>query len=299
MNVALAGLTAREETAMVMLIGKALPDFQCDTVLPGREVPLPLADLYVIDLAGRGLARWTPAAQDRLLQSLNGAPAVLVAPAFDETWMALEASRLTNQPLIMLHKPYGVDDMRTALLKAAPRPPHRVAPVAPPVSAKVLQMPAAPMAATVRAATAPAMTPPVSSALLDRPEVTLSVAAPVDIVPLCLADFQARVGALPTSEPKLFLCKLAEALALQQPFEVRVSFVNRLIINPGAQWAASNTALPLLQDVCQRDERALSISIDAVDRRDAEARAQRLDMPLQPLDAFLGTLMHFQLHRPR
>jgi hypothetical protein len=299
MNVALAGLTAREEMAMVMLIGKTLPDFQCDTVLPGREVPLPLADLYVLDLAGRGLARWTQEAQDRLLQSLNGAPAVLVAPAFDESWVALEASRMTSQSLILLHKPYGIDDMRTALLKAAPRKPRRVAPVAPPVSARVLQVPAAPVAATVRAVAAPVMIPPVFSAPVARPEVPLPVAAPVEIAPLSIADFQARVGELPTSEPKLFLCKLAEALALQQPFEVRVSFVNRLIINPDAQWAASNTALPLLQDVCQRDERALSISIDTVDRRDAEARAQRMDMPIQPLDALLGTLVHFRLNKQR
>ncbi|MBP6717460.1 MAG: hypothetical protein KA173_01175 [Rhodoferax sp.] len=294
MNVALAGLTAREETAMVMLIGKTLPDFQCDTVLPGREVPLPLADLYVLDLAGRGLARWSLEAQDHLLQSLNGAPAVLVAPAFDETWTALEASRMTSQSLIILHKPYGIDDMRAALLKTAPRKPRRAAPAAPPA-------PAAPVAVAVavRTVAAPKMTAPVFSAPVVRPEVPLPVAAPVEIAPLSLADFQARVGALPTSEPKLFLCKLAEALALQQPFEVRVSLVNRLIVNPDAQWAASNTALPLLQDLCQRDERAAGVSIDAVDRRDAEARAQRMDMPLQPLDAFLGTLVHFRLNRQR
>ena len=299
MNVALAGLTAREETALVMLIGKTLPDFQCDTVLPGREVPLPLADLYVLDLAGRGLARWTPEAQDRLLQSLNGAPAVLVAPAFDETWVALEASRLTNQSLILLHKPYGINNMRSALLKAAPRAPRRTAPVAAPVSAKVLQVPATPAAATVQAVAAAKIAPPVSSAPLAHPNGPLPIAAAVEITPLSPTDFQARVGTLPSSEPKLFLCKLAEALALQQPFEVRVSFVNRLIINPDAQWAASNTALPLLQDLCQRDERVPSLSIDAVDLRDAEARAQRMDMPVQPLDIFLGTLMHFRLNQQR
>lgn len=296
MNVALAGLTAREEMAMVMLIGKTLPDFQCDTVLPGREVPLPLADLYVLDLAGRGLARWSLEAQDHLLQSLNGAPAVLVAPAFDETWTALEASRMTSQSLIILHKPYGIDDMRAALLKTAPRKPRRAAPAAPPAPAAPV---AVAVAVAVRTVAAPKMTAPVFSAPVVRPEVPLPVAAPVEIAPLSLADFQARVGALPTSEPKLFLCKLAEALALQQPFEVRVSLVNRLIVNPDAQWAASNTALPLLQDLCQRDERAAGVSIDAVDRRDAEARAQRMDMPLQPLDAFLGTLVHFRLNRQR
>ena len=40
MNVALAGLTAREETALMMLVGKTLPDFQCNAVPVGRKVPL-------------------------------------------------------------------------------------------------------------------------------------------------------------------------------------------------------------------------------------------------------------------
>lgn len=295
MNVALAGLTAREETAMVMLISKTLPDFQCDTVPPGREVALPLADLYVLDLSGRGLARWTPEAQVRLFESLNGAPAVLVAPAFDETWVALEASPRTNQSLILLHKPYGIDDMRAALLKAAPQKPRHAAPAAaPPVSAPVLQVPTARVAATVRAVAATLRPASVFSKPVVRPEVALPVTAPVEIAPLSIADFQTRVDALPTSEPKLFLSKLAEAFALRQPFEVRVSFVNRLIVNPDAHWAASNTALPLLRNLCQHDGHAVGISIDKVAHQDAEARAQRLDMRMQPLDTFLGTLLHLR-----
>ena len=286
MNVVLAGLTAREETALMMLVGKTLPGFECGAVPVGRKVPLPPADLYVLDLAGRGLARWTQEAQESLLQSLNGAPAVLVAPAFDETWLALDASGMKSQSLVMLRKPYGIEDMRAALLKTAPVIPVipvRAAPVVPRMLARV-RAPAAPAAPAVRFITAP-------MAIAEAPPP----AAIVEIAPLSVAEFQTRLGALPASEPKLFLHKLADALALRQPFEVRVTFLNRLIFSPEAQWAASNTALSVLQGLCQSDDLAADMSIDTLDGMDALARAQRLDMPIQSLDSFLGTLMHQRL----
>ncbi len=283
MNVVLAGLTAREETALMMLVGKTLPGFECGAVPAGRQVPLPPANLYVLDLAGRGLARWTQEAQESLLQSLNGAPAVLVAPAFDETWLALDASGMKSQSLVMLRKPYGIEDMRAALLKTAPVTPVRAAPVVPRMLARV-RAPAAPAAPVVRFITAPV-------AIAEAPPP----AAIVEIAPLSVAEFQTRLGALPASEPKLFLHKLADALALRQPFEVRVTFLNRLIFSPEAQWAASNTALSVLQGLCQSDDLAADMSIDTLDGMDALARAQRLDMPIQSLDSFLGTLMHQRL----
>ena len=286
MNVVLAGLTAREETALMMLVGKTLPGFECGAVSAGRQVPLPPANLYVLDLAGRGLARWTQEAQESLLQSLNGAPAVLVAPAFDETWLALDASGMKSQSLVMLRKPYGIEDMRAALLKTAPVIPVipvRAAPVVPRMLARV-RAPAAPAAPAVRFITAPV-------AIAEAPPP----AAIVEIAPLSVAEFQTRLGALPASEPKLFLHKLADALALRQPFEVRVTFLNRLIFSPEAQWAASNTALSVLQGLCQSDDLAADMSIDTLDGTDALARAQRLDMSVQPLDSFLGTLMHQRL----
>ena len=290
MNVVLAGLTAREETALMMLVGKTLPNFECGAVPVGHQVPLPPANLYVLDLAGRGLARWTQEAQESLLQSLNGAPAVLVAPAFDETWLALDASGMKSQSLVMLHKPYGIEDMRAALLKTAPVIPVRAAPVVPRMLARV-RAPAAPVAPAVRFITAPVAIAEAPAPIAEAPPP----AAIVEIAPLSVAEFQTRLGALPASEPKLFLHKLADALALRQPFEVRVTFLNRLIFSPEAQWAASNTALSVLQGLCQSDDLAADMSIDTLDGMDALARAQRLDMSVQPLDSFLGTLMHQRL----
>ena len=290
MNVVLAGLTAREETALMMLVGKTLPGFECGAVPAGRQVPLPPANLYVLDLAGRGRARGTQEAQESLLQSLNGAPAVLVAPAFDETWLALDASGMKSQSLVMLRKPYGIEDMRAALLKTAPVTPVRAAPVVPRMLARV-RAPAAPVAPAVRFITAPVAIAEAPAPIAEAPPP----AAIVEIAPLSVAEFQTRLGALPASEPKLFLHKLADALALRQPFEVRVTFLNRLIFSPEAQWAASNTALSVLQGLCQSDDLAADMSIDTLDGMDALARAQRLDMPIQSLDSFLGTLMHQRL----
>ncbi len=92
----------------------------------------------------------------------------------------------------------------------------------------------------------------------------------------------------------LFLRRLAESLAQQHPFELRISFVNRMIFHPGEQWAASNTPAPVLEQLCKDDELASSIEIDAIDAiagRDARARAARLDIPEQPLQALMWKLV--------
>ena len=60
-----------------------------------------------------------------------------------------------------------------------------------------------------------------------------------------------------------------------------------MIFHPGEQWAASNAPAPVLVQLCQDDELASSIEIDAIDGQDAQARAARLDIPAQPLQALL------------
>lgn len=284
MNIALAGLTAREEVALGMLVGKSLPGWQCLPATGGPKAPLPPADLYVVDLAGRGMARWTDVVQGELLKALGGAPAVLVAPAFDQTWSALDASLRQSQPLVLLHKPYGVEAMRAALQQAAA---GRADPAR--ATASRTMKPAAPdraRAAEARPASLPATAErqPLAAPALMEGKLTSS-------------DFQASMGALP-GKP-LFLRRLAESLARQHPFELRISFVNRMIFHPGEQWAASNTPAPVLEHLCQDDELASSIEIDAIDGQDAQARAARLDIPAQPLQALLWELAnHLPSQKP-
>ena len=290
MNVALAGLTAREEVALGMLVGKSLPGWQCLPSTNGPRAPLPPADLYVVDLAGRGMARWTEASQAELLKALGGVPAVLVAPAFDQTWSALDAHRSQSQPLVLLHKPYGVEAMRAALQQAAA---GRAAP-----ARSTAMKPAAPdRARTAQARPAlrpslpvePAQTLPTGAMSLPATGKSPPLAAPALVEgKLAFSEFQARITALPGMP--LFLRRLAESLAQQHPFELRISFVNRMIFHPGEQWAASNTPAPVLAQLCQDDELASSIEIDAIDGQDARARAARLDIPAQPLQALLWKL---------
>lgn len=263
MNVALAGLMAREAVALDMLVGKSLPGWQCNCVPAGRGVSLPPADLYVVDLAGWGLARWSEAAEHKLFEAINGAPAVLVAPAFDQTWSAPDARRLQSQSLVLLHKPYGVDDMRAALKQAAAGRALQVAP-APPAE-------------------------PVAPVIVSR--VPAPAAPVVEIGEMTASAFQDRLGAFPDPVPQLFLRQLADALAQGRPFEIRVTFLHRLIVDPRERWVACNTPASELQGLCQDDARASATEIDPLDARDAKARALRLDMPMQPLESFLWQLM--------
>lgn len=287
MNMALAGLTAREEVAMGMLVGKSLPGWQCSAVPAGPEVSLPPADLYVVDLAGRGLARWTEAAQSELFKALDGAPAVLIVPAFDQTWSALDAERIKSQPLVLLHKPYGTEDMRAALKQAAAGHATRRAPAA------LLVAPPAPVRMRIPA--------PLVPSVIASPLIAAKASLPIAAMALekdggmTANEFQARLSALPESEPQLFLRKLAEALALRHPFEVRVSFVNRLIFDPADQWVASNTPMSALERLCQSDALASAIEIDAIDDKGAMGRAQRLGISMQPLEPFLWDLAQGRL----
>jgi len=293
MNIAQVGLTAREEVPLGMLVGKTLPGWQCLPAMGGPKAPLPSADLYVVDLAGRGMARWTDAAQGELLNFLGGMPAVLVAPAFDQTWSALDAPLRKSQLLVLLHKPYGVEAMRDALQEAAAGRAVK------PSTALRAMKPAAPDSARapeVRAVArsllpvAPAQTlPPATALLVPAPMPTVAAPALVERTLAC-SEFQAQMG--PLSGKPLFLRRLAESLAQQHPFELRISFVNRMIFHPGEQWAASNTPAPALAQLCQDEELAFSVEIDPIDSQDARARAARLDIPAEPLEALLWTLAH-------
>ncbi len=301
MNIALAGLTAREEVALGMLVGKALPGWQCLPPTDGPKAPLPSADLYVVDLAGRGMVRWTEEAQRGLLDSLRGAPAVLVAAAFDETWSALDAHPIQGQPLVLLHKPYGVEAMRAALQKAAAGRPVPAPSIA--LEAKKLTAPGTSRLSEARRVLRPSLVTgaarisppgrarPVSSVRPAKAEPPLVEST------LTCSEFQAQMA--PLSGQPLFLRRLAESLAQQQPFELRISFVNRMIFHPAEQWAASNTPAPVLQQLCGDEALALGVEIDPVNTQDALVRAARLGISAQPLQVLLWKLAHdFAVSKP-
>ena len=278
----LAGLPPREEVAMGMLVGKTLPGWRCSAVAAGRDVPLPPSDLYVVDLAGRGLARWTEAAQSELLKALGGAPAVLVVPAFDQSWLGFDKSQTGNQRLVLLHKPYGMQDMQAALKRAAPT---RAAPVALPVKPPASAQRRAPIEQAARIPAAPAL---VTSPSLPKPAAAREAGGTMTI-----DQFQPWLGALPDAESPLLLRKLGAALALRQAFEVRLSVVTRLICDPVDQWVASNAQASALAQLCQSDALAAAVEMDAVGGHALE-RVQRLGLSREPLDAFLWRLVQIR-----
>lgn len=291
----LAGLPQREAVAMEMLVDKALPGWRCSAVAAGRRVPLPMSDLFVVDLAGRGLARWTQEVQSELLTALNGTPAVLVMPAFDQSWLSFDRQQAGSQTLVLLHKPYGMQDMQLALKRAAPPPTARPAlaqkppvPAPAPVPVPVKQqVPAAPM---VRAPVAPVglvtpATPTTPTSLLIP-----SPAAPAEPVGSMTVDqFQAWLGTLTDADSSLLWRKVGTALVRRQPFEVRLSVVTRWICDPVGQWVASNMPASVLAQLCQSDALAASIDMDAIDG-DALERVQRLGLSSEPLGPFLWRL---------
>ncbi len=293
----LAGLTPREEIAMGMLVGKTLPGWQCNAVAAGRNAPLPPSDLYVVDLAGSGWARWTQAAQSELLKALGGVPAVLVVPAFDQSWLAFDERQADKQPLVFLHKPYGTEEMQAALQGAAQAQARRAASVTVPVPVPVpvpVKLPLKPPASAQesgpveQAAYVLSALPVVTSPSIPEPAAALEAGGT-----MTTEQFQAWLDALPPTESPLFLRKLGTMLALHQAFEVRLSVVNRLICDPADQWAASNAPASTLVRLSHSDALAVAIEMDVIDG-DALRRAQRLDLSSEPLGPFLWRLVQSQ-----
>lgn len=62
-----------------------------------------------------GLRHGSEQALATLLDMLCGAPAVLLLPAHESSWAALDIPAQHRPQLVWLHKPYSTDGMRQAL----------------------------------------------------------------------------------------------------------------------------------------------------------------------------------------
>jgi hypothetical protein len=292
MNVALAGLPAREEAALGIFLGRTMTGWRCQGTPVRKGGKLPPADLYVLDLAGVGLARWSEAAEAELLDLLGDGAAVLLTPAFDRSWAEMDMRRAGGRTLVLLSKPCGTEAMRQALEKLAARQP-----------ALVPEAPAAVVAPQATRPPGPAGAAPavfVSSAIgtvaISRPVAAVAaVSTDDDANEMTVAELQARLDALPQSGGHVLLRKLAQALALGQAFEVRFTVQNSLIVDPQEGWAASNTPVAVMERVCRSDALASVVAVRALEEEVAIERAQRLGMPVRSLDALLWQLAHATL----
>jgi hypothetical protein len=108
---------------------------------------------------------------------------------------------------------------------------------------------------------------------------------------LSVQEFQARLAALPEVTGYLFLRQLSAMLTENDPFEVRFTVLNSLIVHPAGEWIATNTPMPVIKRICQSNALASAVSVRKIDASQAEQRVQRLGMPPQELDAFLHDLV--------
>lgn len=262
MNVVVTGLAPHNEAALGIFLSSSKPGWRWQSAPAGPGVTLPPADIYVADMVSLGLARWSQQGQTELVRMLGVSPAVLLLPSSDRTWAAADAD-VPRRSLVWLPKPYGTPEMKSALEKAATY-----------VGQTVAQLKPEPTLASASA------------------QVPVPVPVPVDQAPgLSTQEFQARLAALSDGQAYVFLRQLSASLAEHQPFEVRFTVLNSLIVHPAGEWIATNTPMAVIKRICQSSALASAVSVRHIDGSQAEQRVQRLGMPPLALDAFLHDLV--------
>lgn len=288
MKLVVVGLSPREEAVFGFFLGRTMPTWTWQSVPGGRGAVLPPSDLVVADLVSLGLAQWSGEAESDLIRLLQGTPAVLLVSTHERTWSAT-ADLAVQHSLVWLSKPYGTKDMQAALEKAAAaaQAARLVAPVP-----------------TVRA-TVPRPVPAVASPLPRVVALPAAVTVPHEVAPaappempgLTAGQLQARLLALPDGTSHVFLRQLSTMLSQSQPFEVRFTVQNSLIVHPDDGWVATNTPMTVIGRVCQSDALASAVDFRAIESAQAEERLERLGMPPAELDTFLWELVSATLDK--
>jgi len=281
MKLVVSKLSPREEVAFGAFLRRHFASWQCELLPEQRPALLPPADLYVLDLAPMGFRHGSEQALATLLDMLHGKPAVLLLPAHEGSWSALDIPAENQPQLLWLHKPYSTDDMRKALDQAAAcAPPAEQAPQAvqtPAPAAVVVAIPPAPMAPPAPVAKS---TSPVPGAA-EAPEQGLTI-----------AELQARLAALPQPAQGAFLSTLAQWLASGEPFEARFTLQHMLLVHPQDGWVAFNTPLAVIDRVCNSNAMASAVALQHIGATEAETLVQRMRLTLQELEPFLLRLFN-------
>ena len=283
MKLVVSKLSPREEVAFGAFLRRHFASWQCELLPEQRPSQLPLADLYVLDLAPMGFRHGSEQALAALLDMLHGKPAVLLLPAHEGSWSALDIPAEHRPQLLWLHKPYSTDDMRKALDQAAASaPPAEQAPQAVPTPAT------APAAVVVAIPPAP-MAPPMPAPKSTSPAPG---AAEVPEQGLTIAELQTRLAALPQPAQGAFLSTLAQWLASGEPFEARFTLQHMLLVHPQDGWVAFNTPLAVIDRVCGSNAMASAVALRHIGATEAETLVQRMRLTLQELEPFLLRLFN-------
>lgn len=259
MIAALAGLPARDAAALKIFLGMAFKGCAVveATVAPG--LALPRADVCIVDLAGLGLANWSPKAEADLLLCLGGQHALLLGAAGNATWQdkVHATGRHGAQRLAYLAKPYGRDAMREALDSLC------LGGTAEPVP------PAAPAS---------------SSAPAPAPE---QAAQPL---PSLFASLQAVRTLFPELQRHALLGKLLDLLATAQAQELRLTLHQTLIVHPRQGWVAHNTSPEVLARLARHGQSAIGMNARALDSEDDIRRRLAHMTTRENLDTFFWRL---------
>ena len=279
MTISLVGLSAREDAALTIFTGMSLKGSTCKTVAFRPGLALPPADLYIIDLAGVGLAQWSVKAEADLLTLLGGSHALLLNFPSNNSW-ANKGQGRGRQMLACLSKPYSSEHMRVALARFG------AGGTAPAAVAHAFVCAAVPVPAFVStAALAPVFTvapaSPVAAARL-----ATAVAAPL---PLC-HSLQALRTLFPELAQHLLLARLLDMVATQQPQELRLTLHHSIVVHPAQGWVSHNAAPGMLERFAQDSSAATMMSVRTLDASQAQLRSGLMGSPRTSLDTFLWLL---------
>jgi len=226
------------------------------------------AGIWLVDLGGMGWAKGDADNQAKLLAVIASQPAVLLISANNQTWSNLK----TKAPLshcAWLTKPYSAERLRevlTGFVQGAQTPSQ------PPPQDKGRSSAALPTSVGQ-----PEKNTRPNPALASS-EASLSADA-------LAAELQS------VAKDKFpLLRRLSSALARQQPFELRFTVQNSLIVHPVNQWVSSNTPIEVIARVCQSNALSSSVMLREIDTAEAEERTLRLGMKLIDLEVFLFDL---------
>jgi len=281
MTISLVGLSVREDAALTIFIGMSLKNSTCKTVAFRPGLALPPADLYIIDLAGVGLAQWSVKAEADLLTLLGGSHALLLNFPNNISWVGKGHHCSGRQMLACLSKPYSSEKMRGALARFGAGGAASAA-VGP--SLVCVAVPAPAFVSTVAFA-------PVFSVAPTLPVAVARLATAVAPPPLLLRhSLQALRTLFPELEQHLLLARLLDMVATQQPQELRLTLHHSIIVHPAQGWVSHNAAPGMLERFAQDRSAATMMSVRTLDCGQAQLRAGLMGAPRASLDTFLWLL---------
>lgn len=267
MKIALVGMAPRETAALTIFMGVAMKGWSCQPVAVRPGVALPIADLYVIDLAGVGLGQWSVKAEGDLLNLLAGRHALLLVAANNKTWR----DRLPGnerQKRVCLDKPYNTLALREALARCTPE----AASGAPaPVRA------AGP--ASVRSGLAPRPVKP--------PAPLVSAARSVAPGTSTHDSMRALRLLFPALNDHLLLNTLLRLVALDSPQELRLSVHHAIVMHPAQGWVAHNATPDLLERLARDGSSVGSMSARSLEGAEVLQCVRRMGVSSGSLDTFL------------